>query len=161
MSILDGLGVEVLCFGCESGDSNLIMSTAKTLLTPEFDEILREELQTGVSYARAREAAFGRLTANDRTTSPVLSGEARNLSTAICPFSAVSTVNPDSVRSITAISRLISLSSTSRIRFPEKSGVSSGEAEASAFSAGKGQSRDGECNKEEFQIFHIGLFKVF
>ena len=57
VEILDSLGVDVLCFGCECGDDSIIMSTAKTLLTPEFDALLRRELERGVCYAAAREAA--------------------------------------------------------------------------------------------------------
>lgn len=60
VEILDTLGADVLCFGCECGDSNYIMSTAKTLLRPEFNGALREELERGVSFAAAREAAFSR-----------------------------------------------------------------------------------------------------
>lgn len=50
--------VDTLCFGCESGDGNIIMSTAKALLRPEFDRRLRSRLETGVSYAAARQQAL-------------------------------------------------------------------------------------------------------
>ncbi len=62
VSILDGLGIDVLCFGCESGDDNLIMSTAKALLKTEFAEKLHTELGKGVSFAAAREKALQQLT---------------------------------------------------------------------------------------------------
>lgn len=58
VEILDALDADCLCFGCESGDSNLIMSTAKVLLTTEFAERLRDALETGVSFAAARETAL-------------------------------------------------------------------------------------------------------
>lgn len=62
VEILDALGVDCLCCGCESGDSNIIMSTAKALLTPEFSALLRAELEKGVSFAVARENALAQLT---------------------------------------------------------------------------------------------------
>lgn len=70
VAILDALGCEVLCFGCECGDGNLIMSTAERLLTPEFDALLREELAAGVSFAKAREKAFARMTEPKALRSP-------------------------------------------------------------------------------------------
>lgn len=61
VAIFDRLGVDALCFGCECGDSNLIMSTAKMLLTPKFSECLQEELKSGVSFAAARQRALSGL----------------------------------------------------------------------------------------------------
>lgn len=55
--ILSELGADLLCFGCETDDSNLIMSTASALLLPQTDERIKAALQTGISYAAAREQA--------------------------------------------------------------------------------------------------------
>lgn len=56
--ILTSLGIEWLCFGSETGDSNLIMSTARTILQPAIDERIKAALKTGISYAAAREQAL-------------------------------------------------------------------------------------------------------
>lgn len=48
-------GVDALCFGCESGDGNKIMSTAKLLRSPAFSEALREGLGDGDSFAALRQ----------------------------------------------------------------------------------------------------------
>ena len=61
VEILTKLGVDALCFGCESGDLEKIMSTARLLLLPELDGRLLAHLQTGVSYASARQAALREL----------------------------------------------------------------------------------------------------
>ena len=55
------------------------------------------------------------------------------MSKAICPFSAVSTSKPICCRSITAISRLIMLSSASSSRLPAKSAALSPASGISAF----------------------------
>lgn len=70
VEVLDALGADVLCFGCECGDGNLIMSTAKLLLTPEFDAALREELASGISFASARERALTRVGDVDALRNP-------------------------------------------------------------------------------------------
>lgn len=57
VSVLTALGVEYLAFGCETDDSNLLMSTAKLLLQPQTDEAIRASLKSGISYAAAREQA--------------------------------------------------------------------------------------------------------
>lgn len=57
VKILSELGVDRLCFGCESDDGNLIMSTASALLLPQTDEKIRAALKAGISYAAAREQA--------------------------------------------------------------------------------------------------------
>lgn len=61
VSILSALGCNALCFGSETGDSNILMSTAKLLLTPELDRLLLSHLQTGVSYPTARQRALREL----------------------------------------------------------------------------------------------------
>ena len=58
-------GVEILgkfcdhlCFGCETGDSDSLMVTAKALLSEEFKPLLRSELDKGPSFPAARAAAL-------------------------------------------------------------------------------------------------------
>lgn len=59
VEVLDRLGiVDALCFGCESGDGNQIMSTASLLRSPEFSEALRERLTEGDSFAATRQKAL-------------------------------------------------------------------------------------------------------
>ena len=59
VEILDRLGtVDELCFGCESGDGNLIMSTASLLRSDRFQEALRERLTLGDSFAATRQKAL-------------------------------------------------------------------------------------------------------
>ena len=48
-------GIDFLCFGCESGDSNRFMSTAKILNSPEFSQKLKEGLTDGDSFASLRQ----------------------------------------------------------------------------------------------------------
>lgn len=56
VNVLERLGgVDVLCFGCESGDGNMIMSTAKLLRSPAFSIALREGLADGDSFAALRQ----------------------------------------------------------------------------------------------------------
>ena len=54
-------GVDMLCFGCESGDGNKIMSTAKLLRSPAFSEMLREGLADGDSFAALRQRTLEKL----------------------------------------------------------------------------------------------------
>lgn len=58
VSILAGF-CDALCFGCESGDRDSLMATAQTLLSPDFPEKLRAELDKGLSFPAARQAALG------------------------------------------------------------------------------------------------------
>ncbi|MBR4194787.1 MAG: nucleotidyltransferase family protein [Oscillospiraceae bacterium] len=61
VAILTDLGCEALCFGAETDDENLIMSTARANLDPAFDALLRAELATGCSYPTARQRALEKL----------------------------------------------------------------------------------------------------
>ncbi len=62
VGILGATGiVSHLSFGSESGDVKPLDETAKVLLRPEMDAIIRDALSTGVSYAAARQAAAERL----------------------------------------------------------------------------------------------------
>ena len=52
---------DYLCFGCETGSETLLMDTAGALLSPQFQPILREELEKGVSFPAARAAALEKM----------------------------------------------------------------------------------------------------
>ena len=56
-----GAFCDYLCFGCETGDEEALMNTAKALLSEEFQPILREELLKGVSFPAARALALEKL----------------------------------------------------------------------------------------------------
>ena len=59
VEILDRMGcIDGLCFGSETDDINIIMSTAKALDTPAFSQKLKKELKAGVSFATARQLAL-------------------------------------------------------------------------------------------------------
>ena len=47
-----------LCFGAETADAEALRNTAKALLSPEFSEVLRAELDKGLSFPAARQAAL-------------------------------------------------------------------------------------------------------
>ena len=49
---------DYLCFGCETDSEDMLMETAKSLLSAEFQLILRQELEKGVSFPAARAAAL-------------------------------------------------------------------------------------------------------
>ena len=67
VELLSRLGcIDAICFGSEEGDINNIMSTAKSLLQPEFSEVLRTELQEGVSFPVARHRALEAMGAEAR-----------------------------------------------------------------------------------------------
>lgn len=58
-------GVEILsrfcnqlCFGAENADSALLMELARALLSQEFSDTLKTELDTGLSFPAARQAAL-------------------------------------------------------------------------------------------------------
>lgn len=56
VQVLDRLGcVDRLCFGSESGDSNIFMSTAEVLNSTDFSEKLRQGLKEGDSFAALRQ----------------------------------------------------------------------------------------------------------
>ena len=50
---------DTLCFGTESGSKDSLLSTAASLLSPDFSEKLRIELDKGLSFPAARAAALG------------------------------------------------------------------------------------------------------
>lgn len=60
VEIFSRLGcVDALCFGSESGNLEGLMQIAGRLLAPEFSELLKKELDKGVSFPRARQLALG------------------------------------------------------------------------------------------------------
>ena len=60
VKILSGF-CDVLSFGAETGDRELLMQTAEQLLSPSFPEHLRQELARGVSFPAARQAALDKM----------------------------------------------------------------------------------------------------
>ena len=56
--ILSGF-CDYLCFGCESGTEDSLTDTAKALLSSDFPEKLRNQLDKGLSFPAARQAALG------------------------------------------------------------------------------------------------------
>ena len=49
---------DTLCFGAETADKDTLLRTAEALLGPEFPPILRRELDRGLSFPAARQAAL-------------------------------------------------------------------------------------------------------
>ncbi len=56
--ILSRLGCDFLSFGCESGDGDAILCAAEASCAPEFEQALHAGMQTGLSYAAARQRAL-------------------------------------------------------------------------------------------------------
>ena len=70
VALLDKLGVtDTLCFGSECGDIEVLSALADTLLTetPQFKQILKQQMKTGASYPQARNHALS-------VTAPHLTG---------------------------------------------------------------------------------------
>ena len=53
-----------LCFGAETADSELLLATAKALLSKEFPPLLKAQLETGKSFPAARQAALAEMGLN-------------------------------------------------------------------------------------------------
>ena len=70
VSILTALGCDLLCFGTESENFDALLRSARANLDPAFDDLLRSELETGCSYAAARQRALERLGAGSGLASP-------------------------------------------------------------------------------------------
>ncbi len=49
---------DTLCFGAETADKAQLLTTAQMLLSPGFPQALREELDKGISFPAARQAAL-------------------------------------------------------------------------------------------------------
>lgn len=61
VGILGEIGcVDYLSFGSECGEVNPLYTVASALLNPSISEEIKEELKTGVSYARARQTVLTR-----------------------------------------------------------------------------------------------------
>lgn len=59
VEIFNAMGcIDALCFGTEIVNHNLIMSTAKALLSKDFSERLKERLSEGISFPAARQRAL-------------------------------------------------------------------------------------------------------
>ena len=52
---------DYLCFGCETGSEEVLMGTAKALLSEEFKPLLHAQLDQGLSFPAARAAALEQL----------------------------------------------------------------------------------------------------
>ena len=52
---------DVLCFGAETANKDILLDAAKALLSEGFPPLLRSELDTGKSFPAAREAALKRM----------------------------------------------------------------------------------------------------
>ena len=74
VSIL-GKFCDYLCFGSETGDADALMTVARALLSPEFSEKLRAELDKGLSFPAARQAALGELGALVQNPNDILAVE--------------------------------------------------------------------------------------
>ena len=64
-----------LCFGCETGEEKSLMDTARTLLSVDFSAKLRIELDRGLSFPAARQAALGQMGALLRNPNDILAVE--------------------------------------------------------------------------------------
>lgn len=52
---------DALCFGAETGEAELLMETARALLSEDFSPLLRRELDGGKSFPAARADALSRM----------------------------------------------------------------------------------------------------
>lgn len=57
VEILTKLGTDRLCFGAETKEPEKLLGAAQVLLSPEFSEALRQELDKGLSFPAARSKA--------------------------------------------------------------------------------------------------------
>ena len=60
VKILSSLGIDVLCFGCENDDKELLIKTSELMEneTQEFKTVIKAYLDKGLSYPRARSMAI-------------------------------------------------------------------------------------------------------
>lgn len=52
---------DVLCFGTESMTEEMLVQTAQALLSPQFSDLLKEEIASGCSFPIARQQALARM----------------------------------------------------------------------------------------------------
>ncbi len=64
LQILENIGIDRLCFGSECGDTKRITETAYCIRSAEFSAEMRKNLDSGMSPAKAREAAVETLCGN-------------------------------------------------------------------------------------------------
>ena len=65
VSLLESLGcVDLIAFGSECGDAALLEETARSILSPAMQASLRARLQTGCTFAKARQEAVRELFGN-------------------------------------------------------------------------------------------------
>jgi len=55
---------DTLCFGAETADTDTLLGTARALLSPDFSGALRSQLEKGISFPAARQAALESLGLN-------------------------------------------------------------------------------------------------
>jgi predicted nucleotidyltransferase len=65
VEVLRSAGADALAFGSECGDEALLRRCAKALSHPDFPDLLRQSLSSGVSYAAARQQAVSVLAGED------------------------------------------------------------------------------------------------
>lgn len=63
--LLNALGADMISFASECGDIQRLNQTAQVLLSPALKEAMQHELSSGITFARARQAAVGKLIGND------------------------------------------------------------------------------------------------
>ena len=56
-----GIFCDYLCFGAETANTQLLLDTAAALLSDRFPPLLKEELEKGMSFPAARQAALNRI----------------------------------------------------------------------------------------------------
>ena len=60
VDILSGI-CDKLCFGAETPDPDTLMGTARALLSEAFPPLLKQQLETGISFPAARQAALAQM----------------------------------------------------------------------------------------------------
>lgn len=69
VDVLNSLGIiDTLAFGSESGNLSPLLAVASKLNHPEFKNILKQELSSGVTFAAARQRAFEKFSPNIDST---------------------------------------------------------------------------------------------
>ena len=64
LEILENIGIDTLIFGSECGDTERLISTAYCVRSAEFSRIMRENLDNGMTPAKARESAVETICGN-------------------------------------------------------------------------------------------------
>ena len=61
---------DVLCFGTESMTEEMLVQTAQALLSPQFSDLLKEEIASGCSFPIARQQALARMGIDTSLSNP-------------------------------------------------------------------------------------------